>query len=435
MNSLRLTERQLVLCIIAFALLIRCAVVIVLKTEPVSDYAGYDQMARNLLAGKVMADDFGSAAFLSGGYPLFVLAPIYAIFGHSFLAAQLANAVLGAASTALVYLLLREARAGVLARVGGALLFALYVPSWVYGEYLAKENLMTPLMLLLVYLSARLHSNMQFLRAIAAGVTAALLAITGTAALALLPVVVCAIALARASMNKKLSISIVTMLAMVLTLTPWLYRNAQVVGSPVISSNGGFNLYLGNNPNADGYFVSIGDTPRGADWKELRAKGEVYASAQLKSDAINWILDNPATFTGLALKKAVLFWLPPTHEGKGEPSTLEKVVRHVWLIQYLIVCALALYVVATLKEQNRVVLAVTMGIVLYTGVHMLFYVIFRYREPIMPMVIMLAAVGIERLALRFAASPAQSPASGEHAGASDEVAPAVVVASTGAPSL
>lgn len=434
MNFVRkLSERQLVFFIIVLSLLIRCSVVILLKIEPTSDYAGYEQMARNLVAGKIMADDFGSAAFLSGGYPLFIIAPVYAIFGHNVLLAQFANALLGAVSTALVYLLLREARVGMLARLGGPLLFALYVPSWVYAEYLAKENLMTPLILLLMYQSARLHSNMYVWRAIATGVTGAVLAITGNAALVLLPITICAVALSRASTDKKLLIGSMVIVAMLLTLTPWLYRNAQVVGSPVINTNGGFNLYLGNNPKADGYFVSIADTPRGADWKAIRAKGEVYASTQLKTDAINWILENPAAFTGLALKKAVLFWLPPTHEGKGEPSTLERLVRMVWLVQYMIICAFAVYVLLRIKYQNRVVLAVAAGVVLYAAVHMLFYVIFRYREPIMPMVIVLAAVGIEQLAARFAGKPTYVEDSPEPVGGLEGEIPAYTAAPAATP--
>ena len=41
----------------------------------------------------------------------------------------------------------------------------------------------------------------------------------------------------------------------------------------------------------------------------------------------------------------------------------------------------------------------------YTAVHMLFYVIFRYREPIMPLVCVLAAVAIEQVALRWRKQP------------------------------
>ena len=170
----------------------------------------------------------------------------------------------------------------------------------------------------------------------------------------------------------------------------------------MINTNGGFNLYLGNNPNADGLFVSIAATPMGSAWKAMRAKGELYASTQLKFKAIEWISAHPAAFAQLAVKKAGLLWLPPIHQGQGTPSKMETISRVVWLLQYIALCALALYVLATIKRQNRVVVAIGAGLILYTGVHMLFYVIFRYREPIMPLVIVLAAIGVENFAYRFA---------------------------------
>lgn len=410
-NFLRqFSERQLIALAIALALIVRGAAVAVLQIDPVSDYLAYDQMARKLLAGKVMTDSFGNAAFYSGGYPLFFLAPIYALFGHSVLAAQFGNAVLGAVSTYLVYLLLRETKAGAVARVAGPLMFALYVPSWLYCEYLAKENLMTPLLLALVYVSARLHQHPTMRLALLGGAIVAALSITGSAALALLPLALAALVFANASISQRLRAGLAFLLAAMLLLAPWQYRNQQVIGSPVVNTNGGFNLYLGNNPNADGMFVSIAATPLGDSWKDIRSQGEVRASNQLRDAAIQWISENPVEFVQLALKKAVLFWTPPVHEGKGKPSTMENLVRGVWLLQYLVLCVPALYVLVTLKKRNRFVAGTVAGIVLYTGVHMLFYVIFRYREPIMPMLIVLSAIGIESLVARFGALPARAEA-------------------------
>jgi 4-amino-4-deoxy-L-arabinose transferase-like glycosyltransferase len=400
-----LSEAQCIAWVIALSFLMRSITVLVLKIDPTSDYLAYDQMARNLIAGRVMADNFGNVAFYSGGYPLFFLAPIYTLFGHSLLSVQIGNAALGALSTYLVYLLLREAKAGAIARIIGPLMFALYVPSWLYCEYLAKENLMTPLLLLLMYLAARMYHDLAVSSALATGVVIGLLAITGTSGMALLPLPVIAIILAKSSNQTKLGAGIAFMLAAALLLAPWQYRNAQLLGSPVVTTNGGFNLYLGNNPNADGFFVSIADTQMGEEWRELRKKGEIYASDHLKNEAIRWIVNNPKDFAGLALKKAVLFWMPPVHEGKGRPSTIESVTRIIWLFEYIMLCLPAIYILITMRRRNDVVLGIGASIILYTGIHMIFYVIFRYREPIMPMVVILAAIGLEAFALRFFKHP------------------------------
>lgn len=191
---------------------------------------------------------------------------------------------------------------------------------------------------------------------------------------------------------------------------PWMIRNASVIGSPVMNTNGGFNLYLGNNPAATGYFVSIADTPRGPTWEDLRKTGEVQASETLKQEAITWIKDHPVDFLTLAVKKAVYFWTPPVHEGKGEQSPIEKIVRIFWLIQFIVIVAAALATLLIKALRNKQLLILWLAICSYTAVHMLFYVIFRYREPVMPIMIIMAALTIESLVLKrlsWAKDPSQ----------------------------
>ncbi|HZE11446.1 MAG TPA: hypothetical protein VE034_07675, partial [Burkholderiales bacterium] len=47
--------------------------------------------------------------------------------------------------------------------------------------------------------------------------------------------------------------------------------------------------------------------------------------------------------------------------------------------------------------RNRTLAVLWLGIACYTAVHMLFYVIFRYREPIMPLLGVIAALAVEAL--------------------------------------
>ncbi|CAE6515045.1 hypothetical protein NMYAN_50187 [Nitrosomonas nitrosa] len=44
----------------------------------------------------------------------------------------------------------------------------------------------------------------------------------------------------------------------------------------------------------------------------------------------------------LALKKAAYFWLPPFHEGKGQPSKAETVARVIWAIQFIVLIGAAI---------------------------------------------------------------------------------------------
>jgi hypothetical protein len=172
-------------------------------------------------------------------------------------------------------------------------------------------------------------------------------------------------------------------------------RNVIVIGAPVLNTNGGFNLYLGNNPAATGMFVMVSDTPRGPTWEDLRKTGELQASETLKREAIAWITKHPIEFATLAVKKAIYFWMPPFHKGKGEQSSLEKLLRALWAMQYLVIGAAALGTLLVPRQRNRQLAILWLAVTSYTAVHMLFCAATRYREAIMPVIGMMAALAIE----------------------------------------
>jgi hypothetical protein len=280
-------------------------------------------------------------------------------------------------------------------------MWALYLPASVYAVYLAKENLMIPLMLGVIWCILRLAKKPTYLTGLGCGVLFGLLALTGNAALSLAVPVMFALVFTPANPSRKLSLSLIILVSAVLVTAPWMVRNIQVLGAPVLNTNGGFNLYLGNNPVATGMFISIADTPRGQTWEDLREEGEVQASKTLKREAIAWIKGHPSEFIILAFKKAVYFWTPPFHKGVGSSSRAEVATRFLWGIQFIVLVASAIGGLLFTRLRNRNMAVLWLAIVSYTGVHMLFYVIFRYREPIMPFVCVLAAFSYEYLSIRL----------------------------------
>lgn len=364
---------------------------------PENDELAYRSMALNLLAGNGIVDSMGNHAMYNVGYSLFVLAPVFFLFGDDLLAVRLVNMLLGGAAIILCYLVAKEAGAGRLGRLIAALAWALYLPSGIYGMYLAKENLMIPLMLGVMWCALRLARQRSHTVAIGCGALLGLLALTGNAALSLLAVVAWALLLSPASMAQRVGMAMLALSVALAMSGPWLLRNMQVIGAPVLNTNGGFNLYLGNNPAATGMFVSISATPRGPTWDTLRKTGEVQASETLKQEAISWVKAHPTAFLTLAVKKAAYFWTPPLHEGKGAQSPAEKLVRLLWAIQFLVLLAGAIGTLLMPRLRNRQVALLWLALACYTGVHMLFYVIFRYREPIMPVLAVMAGLVLESL--------------------------------------
>lgn len=391
-------EVLLLVAIVLLGLALRLAAVLAYPHAPESDELAYQSMALGLIHGTGLVDNMGNHAMYNVGYPLFVLAPAFALLGEQLWAARLANLVLGALTMLLCYALAGQAGAGRWGRLFAAAAWALYLPASVYGVYLAKENLMLPLMLGIGCCALRLAARPNWALATGSGLLCGLLALTGNAGLCLVCVLLVALLCCPLAWPRRLALALVMASAATLVVLPWLVRNARVLGAPVLNTNGGFNLYTGNNPAATGWYMSIADTPRGPSWNALRLQGEVQASDILKHEALAWIRAHPAEFTALALKKAGYFWTPPLHPGKGPGSAVERLVRLAWAGQYLLLAVLALASLAVPALRNKKTALLWLALAGYTLVHMLFFVSVRYREPVMPVLVVLAALVFERLA-------------------------------------
>ncbi|MBB5017666.1 4-amino-4-deoxy-L-arabinose transferase-like glycosyltransferase [Chitinivorax tropicus] len=389
---------------VVIGLALRLAAMAGFSHVPEGDELAYKSMALNWVGGHGIVDEMGNRAMYNVGYPLLVLAPVFFLAGEDLQAMRMANVCLGGLSIVLCYLAAKEAGAGRLGRLVSAAVWAVYLPASVYTVYLFKENLMTPIMLGVVWCALRLARAPSVRVAVGCGILLGLLALVGNAGLSLLGMVVLALVLAPVPPPRRIVLATVMLIAAALLVVPWMIRNQQVIGAPVLNTNGGFNLYLGNNPAATGMYLSISDTPRGASWGDLRKLGEVRASDVLKQDALAWIKANPVPFLSLSLKKAAYFWTPPFHQGQGEGSSAERVVRALWGIQFVLLMAAALGTLLIRALWHRPLVLLWVAIGCYTAVHMLFYVSFRYREPMMPVLGIMAALVVESLLLRRFAS-------------------------------
>lgn len=400
-----------ILAVAGLATLVRFGAVVVLDIPPESDYKAYLYMATALYEGRGLVDPFGNLAFYNAGYPLFLFC-VFSLAGPSVLAAQMANVLLGALSAVLVFLV--GSRVGRSQTVGwiSSIMWIGYAEAAVYTEYLAKENLSIPLMLSILYFTLLLpETRKAVLWGAGIGALYAALAITASAALSLFPITVWQISRLQRGLRERLVLLIVLFMSTGLALSPWLYRNQIRLGAPVLNTNGGFNLYLGNNPAATGYFVSIAETPLASEWHRLRKEqGEVAASRCARDAALAHMSEHPLETVRLALIKGLAFWKPPNPQmGSETASFKERAARTVWFVQYVLVCTLMLVTLVNRARATPETLLLWGGVIGYTAVHMLFYVIYRYRLGIMPVVIVLAAYGLWTLITVIRSKTATSP--------------------------
>lgn len=389
--------------ILMLGALLRTACVIGMPSPLVSDYLDYWTLATNLHAGHGLANAEGKlTAFMSLGYPIF-LAAVFSVVGPSVAAVKAANVLLGVVSIFLLFSLARRLFGSLFVAAVAALLLAVYAEAIVYAAYVAKENLLMPLMIGLLWITAdRSVSRSTWINPVAFGMVGGAIAMVGNAALALMPAAVFLIWLRQRSPGRTLRYLLIAAAAGALTVAPLLVRNYTVFDAWVLNNNGGFNLYVGNNPEATPYFISITETPIAPRWEELRKElGEHGVNVLLRRLAVAHMIEDPGQTAVLMLRKALAFWDPPMHAGAGDEGTMARLVRIAWLVQFLATGGLCLASLTLLKRYPRSLGTVVLAIAGYTAVHMIFYVIYRYRLPIMPFLFLGAGVALSTAVPRW----------------------------------
>src|SRR5262245_480010 len=135
------SDKRHLLAILLLAASLRLFVVIVLfgSYQPIDDAAGWHQAAQNLMAGRGLTTNVGTAAYQTP-LPALYLAAIYSIFGISVRAVQIVNVLLGIFTVWLIYdFVLKDFGAGP-ARWAG-LFVAVYPMFLFYTGQLLSETL------------------------------------------------------------------------------------------------------------------------------------------------------------------------------------------------------------------------------------------------------------------------------------------------------
>ena len=378
------------LTLLALVIGLRIAAYWVLGAPPESDGLAYLAMAKAMAAGGWPVDNFGQHAFYSVGYPL-LLAPVFALFGASVPVAVGVNILLALWCALLLRAVVRELGLPAWASLLGMALYALWLPGIWNATMLARENLSTPLLLLILLYALKIAHNVRPWRsAWMAGLAYGCALLAGGSALLLIGAPLLALALWSGwSLRAMLTPAALLLMGVLLVLAPWCVATTAMLGQPVLNTNGGFNLYLGNNPAATGSFVSIKDTPAGDVWENMRADmGEVEASATLGRAARHYMRDNPVRTAELAAVKLARFWQPNVPDAADfAQSKLVSTIRWGEVMQFGLILLLGLcgLLWGGSARGDRWLLAATVGG--YWAIHAAAYIIMRYRDPVMPVLI------------------------------------------------
>jgi 4-amino-4-deoxy-L-arabinose transferase-like glycosyltransferase len=398
-------NRSLVFALFGVALLLRLVPLVFLDVEPTGDSVWYEQAGYNIGKGEGYTIEGKPTAFWPVGYPLF-LGVVYFIFGHSLFMARLWTVML---SLCICFLTCRIAK---LTLGGSASLVALLLvatfPSqiWFSGLFFS-EVLFTALLLTIVYLTLKLRGGRWGIWGwLFVGILCgASILVRPVTLLFPLVIFIFLFVVRKVSLKSSLLRTLLVVFGLLLVLLPWTVRNKQVLGHWIlVSTNSGYNFWIGNNPEAKGTF-----TPEVADVLNL-IDSEVERYYLGYREGFDFIISNPHKFLLLIPRKLFYLFLTDTFSfyylltaaglsNTGRPAAVGGVLFELY---YLLILALGVVGMALRsRDQNRDPIKLLYWILGYwVFFHLFLFTMDRYHFPIMPFILILASGAIWRWAYR-----------------------------------
>ncbi len=281
--------------VLLVALVLRLCWGVLIPVIPLSDSHAYDVFAQNIAHGYGYGwePDQPSAYWPPGTSAIYAIS--YWLFGHRYLPIVLLQVLVGVGIVAMGMSLAIRWFGSTIGLATGWIL-ACWPLLIQYTTILASE-LYFVFFVLLAFWLANLEERKWFGLALAAGVALAAASYVRPIALVMAPLLYWSGARDRRSRVRALLACSVAVVAMCVAVLPWTIRNWHVFHRFVpVSTNGGSNLWMGNNPHSTGGYMEL---------PALAIANEADRDKHLGRLAIRYIAQDPIAFIGRTARKAV----------------------------------------------------------------------------------------------------------------------------------
>ena len=397
--------------IVLTAFVLRLIYVLQSRANPYFDAPAMDPLyhhdwARAFAAGETFWED---AYFRAPLYPWF-LGVVYRLFGaDNLLAPRIVQAALGSLSCGMLYLIGRSA----FSRTVGAIAGFAAATYWIF-MYFDAELLIPVLIvfldLVLLWLLLWTGDRRSPLAWVLCGLTLGISALARPNILLIAPaLVVWIFVLHRPRWRRAFSYAACLFLGTIVPILPVTIRN-YVVGDDLalIATQGGVNLYIGNNPHSDGKSAAIKGDP-GAWWPCYQAqiaRAEQAIGRPLKgSEVSQWYLrqtlrffwQQPGKATALLLKKLGYFWshweIWNNQDMRFVAEYYAPIANYLPLGFWLVGPLGALGVCLSLRRARQLFPLWGFVLIYMTSV-VIFFVTSRYRVPVVAVLILLGSYAV-----------------------------------------
>jgi 4-amino-4-deoxy-L-arabinose transferase-like glycosyltransferase len=396
------------------------------------DAVDYDVHARSIAQGEGFSKTLAHGrptAFRPPGYPYF-LGAVYHVFKADrkpvkdrVHVARIAQAFVGAALVALVGVIAAQLW-GSIAGLVALGLAAIYLPLILVGGAVMSEPLFDVFMLAsLAAVLAYRRSSKRYAWALAAGVLGGLAALTRAQALILLIPLAIAVWDGRPWRSwRALAPPLVLVVAALMTIAPWTIRNARELHAFVPISTQFGSALAGTYNDA-----ARGDTQNPAAWQGIRhvpdyaylfnrvgTTNEAVLEAKLRAASLHYIREHPTYVAKVGWwNTRRMLDLASRRRSRATAATIT--INHYWadrgILCFWIFAALALAGAFTAMARRTPWYVWAMPILMFLSVVFLVVETPRYRTPIDPFLVLLAAAAVVTGARRVLAQRSIGPAS------------------------
>jgi 4-amino-4-deoxy-L-arabinose transferase-like glycosyltransferase len=403
-----LSHRYFVPGCMAAGIVLRLLWIWLVRADQVSDFAWYYQRGIDIAAGRGYSVNGIRTAYWPAGYPLF-LGGLFYLFGPMQLLGKLANVVLYSATIWLSYWFARRVFHSEHAGRIAVCLLAFNPNQTASVSVLSTEILFQCLFLMGAVLFVLAEGRPGWI--VLSGAIWGLATLTKTQAV-FVPIIFLLVFMWKKRAMLKTGILAYT--AVLLVCAPWLVRNYLIFGKPLLSTNGGIVLMIGNNPYATGRQIwdqrvqsLLGDL--GVEESQLFDGRELAREERAKQVASDYIANHPGrVLLFLWPRKLVATYLSDVD---GFYYSLGMVKNHnrLWQAAYLgfrifaetyyvAILALFAFAIPTIVHSNVRCHRIGLFLVAYfTLVYLVYFGNARYHFALMPWITIYAAIGAERI--------------------------------------
>lgn len=266
---------------------------IVVSPIPQSDALDYHEHALRLAETHAYTANGFPTAYRPIGFPA-LLSVFYMIWPSTTFGFVL-QSLLISISALLIALILKDYDAENTISYAGSILYLLLPMTWMQSMTFMSE----PLAIMCMLLSVFIHIAFQDMRSrIVEGLFWGIAVLTRP--IMIFSMIAILIHDIVKDNQKKNNIAFAT--GIIIAILPWMIRNTYVMGSPMIASNTGINLFIGHNPEANGSYKFVNEMQR------FDGQSEVEANTSAFTSAMQYIIDDPLHSLLLIPKKiAFLF--------------------------------------------------------------------------------------------------------------------------------